>query len=411
MRRRTTLQVAALAGAVGLLAAACAPPDSGDDGGGGDGGASVAPEDVPETPSEPVTLNILDVAGNAKLTEPMVDQFIEENPDIISSVTWESGGAPDLVGAVQPQVDSGNISIDLVMTGNDGLSAGIDQDLWIPIVDEFGDRVPNQANYIEPAAAMQELAEGYGVVTTYYPSGPLLQYDPEVVSDVPSTPEEVLAWAEANPGDFGYARPANSGPGRTWLMGLPYLLGDEDPSDPENGWDNTWEYLTELNQYIDNYPTGTGQVITNMADGTWAMTPITTGWDIEPRANGQEPARIEAAAFDEFTWVTDAHYAVIPQGQSADKISAILNLLNYILTPEVNAMAYDHGYFYPGPSVEGATLDLAPEESQQVIAEFGRDWYDDLIESMPTTTPLPPDAMVLAFDIWDREIGAGKYEG
>ena len=66
-------------------------------------------------------------------------------------------------------------------------------------------------------------------MTTYYPSGPLLQYNPDVVSDVPTTPEEVLAWAEANPGDFGYARPANSGPGRTWLMGLPYLLGDEDP--------------------------------------------------------------------------------------------------------------------------------------------------------------------------------------
>src|SRR5699024_6471303 len=132
MRRRTTLQVAALAAAVGLLGAACSPPESGD-GGGGDGGASAAPEDVPETPSEPVTLNILDVACNAKLTEPMVEQFVAEHPEIISSVTWESGGAPDLVGAVQPQVDSGNISIDLVMTGNDGLSAGIDQDLWIPI--------------------------------------------------------------------------------------------------------------------------------------------------------------------------------------------------------------------------------------------------------------------------------------
>src|SRR5690625_8033553 len=100
------------------------------------------------------------------------------------------------------------------MTGNDGLSAGIDQDLWIPIVDEFGDRIPNQGSYIEPAAAMQELAQGFGVVTTYYPSGPLLQYNPDVVTDVPSTPEEVLDWAEANPGDFGYARPANPGPGR-----------------------------------------------------------------------------------------------------------------------------------------------------------------------------------------------------
>jgi len=91
-------------------------------------------------------------------------------------------------------------------------------------------------------------------------------------------------------------------------------------------------------------------------------------------------------------------------------MSAILNLLQFILTPETNAMAYDAGYFYPGPSIEGATLDLAPQESQDIIAQFGRDWYDDLIEEMPKTTPLPPADMVLAFDIWDREIGSGKYE-
>jgi putative spermidine/putrescine transport system substrate-binding protein len=367
--------------------------------------------DVPETPSEPVTLNILDVAGNQKLTGPMVDAFVEDHPDIISSVSWESAGSPDLVGTIKPQVDSGDLSVDLVMTGNDGLSAGIEQDLWIPLVDDFGDRLTNMDGYLEPAAAMQELADGYGVVTTYYPSGPLLQYDPAVVTDVPSTADELLAWAQANPGKFGYARPANSGPGRTFLMGLPYILGDEDPSDPENGWDKTWQYLRELGETIDTYPTGTGQVISNMADGTWSLIPTTTGWDIEPRAVGNEPAEIEAAPFDEFTWVTDAHYAVVPQGQSADKLSAIVNLLEYVLEPETNAMAYDSGYFYPGPAVEGATLDMAPQESQDLLAEFGRDWYDDLIEEMPKTTPLPPAKMVTAFDIWDREIGSGKYEG
>jgi len=296
------------------------------------------------------------------------------------------------------------------MTGNDGLSAGIEQDLWEPIVADFGDRLTNMDNYIEPAAAMQGLAGDFGVVTTYYPSGPLLQYDPTVVTDVPSTPEELLAWAQANPGKFGYARPANSGPGRTFLMGLPYMLGDSDPSDPENGWDKTWAYLKELGQTISSYPTGTGQVITNMADGTWSLIPTTTGWDINPRALGNEPTTIEAAPFDDFTWVTDAHYAVVPKGQDPEKMSAILNLLQFILTPETNAMAYDAGYFYPGPSIEGATLDLAPQESQDIIAEFGRDWYDALIEEMPKTTPLPPADMVLAFDIWDREIGSGKYE-
>lgn len=401
----------ALAGAAALAfsLAACAPPAAP----GGESPASPgtsAPAGVPDKPSAPVALNILDVAGNLKLTKPMIESFAAANPDVISSVTFETGGAPDVIGLVKPQVDTGNLSIDLVLTGNDGLSSGIGQGLWIQVVNEHGDRISNQANYLEEAAAMQELADGYGVVVTYYPSGPLLQYDPAVVTDVPSTPEELLAWAKAHPSKFGYARPANSGPGRTFLMGLPYILGDSDPTDPENGWEKTWAYLKDLGQYIDNYPTGTGQVITNLGDGTWAMIPTTTGWEIEPRTDGRLPNTLEAAHFDTFTWVTDAHYAAIPKGQSPDKISAILLLLQDMLTPEQNAKAYDNGYFYPGPAIKGATLDLAPAETQQIINEYRRDWFDALIDSEPKTTPLPPAEMVKAFDIWDREVGAGKYQ-
>jgi putative spermidine/putrescine transport system substrate-binding protein len=391
-----------------MLLGACSAPSSGTPENAP--AASAGGSDVPDKPSAPVTLNILDVAGNQKLTGPMVDKFVQEHPDIVSAVTWESAGAPDLVGTIKPQVESKNLSIDLVMTGTDGLSAGIAQNLWVPIVDDYGDRLTNMDNYLEPAAKMQELAAGFGVVTTYYPSGPLLQFDPAVVTDVPKNPAELLAWAKANPGKFGYARPANSGPGRTFLMGLPYMLGDTDPSDPVNGWTKTWAYLKELGQTIDSYPTGTGQVVTNMADGTWSLIPTTTGWDINPRALAQEPATIEAAPFDDFTWVTDAHYAAIPVGQSADKVSAIVNLLQYMLTPETNAIAFDSGYFYPGPSIKGATLDKAPQASQDVIGEFGRDWYDALIEKMPKATPLPPAEMVKAFDLWDREVGSGKFE-
>lgn len=399
-RRSATAGIIAAGAAVGM--AACSAPGSG----GGSGTDDAPAEDVPETPSEPVTVNIFDVAGAQKELGPMIEKWVEDNPEIISSVNFESGDAPSLVGQIKPQVDSGRLEVDLVLTGNDGLSAGIGSDLWIPLIDAYGDRLGNQADYLEAAAAMQELASGFGIVLSYYPSGPLLQYDPEKVDQVPTTPDELLAWAKENPGKFGYARPANSGPGRTFLMGLPYILGDTDPKDPENGWEKTWEYLKELGQYVDNYPSGTGQVISNMADGSWVMIPTTTGWDINPRATGQLPAEFEAAAFEEFTWVTDAHYAVIPVGQSADKISALLNLLNGILEPEYNAMAYDEGYFYPGPAIEGATLDLAPEESQKVVEEFGRDWYDELIDSAPQETPLEPDVMVKAFDLWDREVGS-----
>ena len=399
----------ALLSTVAVLAIAvtgCTAPNS----------APVAPvktakaSNVPAKPSAPVALNILDVAGAQKEVGQMVTDYATAHPDIISAVTWETGGAPDLVGTIKPQVDSGSLQVDLVFTGNDGLSAGIGENLWVPIAKDYSDRLSNQKNYLDPAAKMQALADGFGAVVSYYPSGPLLQYNPDFVKTVPRNPQQLLAWAKANPGKFGYARPANSGPGRTFLMGLPYILGDKDPKDPVNGWAKTWAYLKDLGQYVSNYPTGTGQVITNMADGTWDMIPTTTGWDINPRATGTEPTKIKAAAFDKFTWVTDAHYAVVPKGQSADKMAAILDLLQNMLTPQQNAKAYDTGYFYPGPAIKGATLAQAPQASQDVVKTYGRDWYDALIAKMPKQTPLAPDRLVKAFDIWDRTVGVGKYK-
>ena len=64
----------------------------------------------------------------------------------------------------------------------------------------------------------------------------------------------------------------------------------------------------------------------------------------------------------------------------------------------------------PGPAVEGVTLDMAPAESQQVINEFGRADYGDLIGSYPTVLPLSNTAMGAMFDKWDREIGAGMIK-
>ena len=77
---------------------------------------------------------------------------------------------------------------------------------------------------------------------------------PTRVKDVPDTAEGLLAWCKAHPGKFMYARPSNSGPGRTFVMGLPYLLGDKDPMDPVNGWEKTWAYLKELDGCIEYYP-------------------------------------------------------------------------------------------------------------------------------------------------------------
>jgi putative spermidine/putrescine transport system substrate-binding protein len=424
----------AAAAVLAMLATACGAPEAPDAGAGttaaeapiseapgatetaaptaGDTGAgdteAPTPEEAPA--GEPVTLNVIDVAGNLQLTQSMIDAYVEANPDKVSQVNYDQAPSPDLAGRIRAQQEGGDLQTDLVLTGTDGLAAGIEFGLWEEIVPAYEETGANLEEILmEPAFNMQSLAQGFGVVITYYPSGPLLEYDPAQVDDPPSTPEELLAWAEANPGKFMYARPANSGPGRTFLMGLPYLLGDEDPQDPES-WDNTWAYLEQLGEHIEYYPTGTTQTMTELGQGVRAMVASTTGWDINPRALGTVPKEAEVAFFDDFTWVTDAHYFVVPEGVDDAKMEVLLDLLAWIHTPEENAKAYDAGYFFPGPAVEGATIDMAPEESRAILEEFGRPEYEAAIADNPKELPLDAEALVLAFDMWDRRIGEGKVQ-
>jgi putative spermidine/putrescine transport system substrate-binding protein len=403
IHRRTTALISGVLVA-GVLAACGAPSSPKDQAGGQSSG------DVPDKPSKPVVLNILDVAGNLQLTQGMIDDFVKQHPDVISKVTYSKAPAPDLVGKIKAQQGAGRVDIGLVLTGTDGLSAGAEQGLWEQLLPKHADRLSNMQGYLEPAAKMQELAQGYGVTVTYYPSGPLLEYMPSKVANPPTTADELMAYAKANPGKFEYARPANSGPGRTFLMGLPYVLGDKDPKDPINGWDKTWAYLKELDKYIDRYQSGTTATMKDLGNGTVNMVASTTGWDINPRVLGTVPESAKVTTLEGFHWVTDAHYAVVPKGASTDQQAAVLQLVQFMLTKEQQAKAYDDGYFYPGPAIAGVDISMAPEKSQQAIQKYGRPEYDKLIADNPKEVPLENASMVAAFDKWDREIGGSKID-
>ena len=51
---------------------------------------------------------------------------------------------------------------------------------------------------------------------------------------------------------------------------------------------------------------------------------------------------------------------------------------------------------------------MAPDESQKIIKEFGRDEYAAAIAGNPQEAPLPPEKMVYAFARWDEQVGAQK---
>jgi len=389
-RRRAAHQIASVAVVIGTMFA-LAP------------GSAFA-----QAPKSPVTINVVDVAGNLALTQDAMQNFASKNPNLIAKINFTKAPAPELPGKLKAMQAANRSDIDLVLTGTDFLAAGIEQGLLEKILPAHAAKFPNLMGNYQPAAAkMQELAGDYGIEVAFMPAGPLLEYNPDKVKQVPTTPQELLAWCKANPNRLIYARPANSGPGRTFVMGLPYLLGDKDPKNPAS-WDKTWAYLKELNSCIEYYPTGTGAVMKELGEGSRDMTVTMTGWDLNPRILGIVPKAYKVAPFKGMTWVNDAHFMVVPKGVPAEKMNVVLDLMAYMLKPEAQALTYDKGYFYPGPAVKNVPLSMAPKESQDAIKEFGRPEYDKWLSEFPHTQSLEAKAQVEMFRLWDQQVGAAK---
>jgi putative spermidine/putrescine transport system substrate-binding protein len=392
MDSMTTTRRALMGGAAGLAAF-------------GTRGAPAAT--APALPPAPVMLNVIDVAGQLQLTQRAMEAYAKANPKLVAKISFSQAPAPELPGKLKAQQDAGRVDIDLVLTGTDGLAAGIDQKLWVPLVTDYASALPNLADiYLPGALKMQALAQGQAVCVVFCPAGPIIEFMPDAVKQPPKTAQELLDWTRGHPKRFIYARPANSGPGRTFLQGLPYILGDRDPMDPDKGWDKTWDYLVELGKNIEYYPTGTGAVMKELAEGSRDMIASHLGWDLNPRILGVVPMEAQIGTLAGFHWVTDAQYWAIPRGVSPDKLAVLLDMTRYMLGKPAQAMTWDKGYFYPGPAVKDVPLSMAPQESQDAVNSVRRDFIDKLITEVPSEVPLPADRLVFAFQRWDQQVGA-----
>ena len=84
-----------------IVLSACGSPNS------GGGAKDVTPGQVPQNPEHPVTLNIIDVAGNLQLTQGMIDEFVKTHPKVIKKVTYTKATAPELPGKIKAQQNAG----------------------------------------------------------------------------------------------------------------------------------------------------------------------------------------------------------------------------------------------------------------------------------------------------------------
>lgn len=359
--------------------------------------------------AKPVKLSIIDVAGNLALTKDAIEAFKAANPNLVSDIEYIKLTAPELPSKIKAQQMAGNLDTTMVLTGYDAMASGLEQGIYMQLMPQYSSAFKGVVDkYVTGAKGAYDLFKGYGMVITFCPGGPMLTYNPDKVPNPPKTADELLAWAKANPGKFLYARPANSGPGRAFLMGLPYILGDKDPKDPAT-WDKTWAYLKELGKYIDYYPSGTGVTFKELGEGTRWMIASHLGWDMQQRILATIPANFQGCFLNHTTFVTDAHFMAVPKGLDKDRMAVTIELMKWLMSPNAQAYTYDDGYFYPGPAIKGVPLSMAPAASQQRVGAAMRPAYDKAVADLPSTTQLSPSAMVKAFDMWDQLIGSQSH--
>ena len=117
-------------------------------------------------PKGPVTINIVDVAGNLALTQDAMEAYQKKNPNLVAKFNFTKAPSPELPGKLKAMQGAGRSDIDLVLTGTDFLAAGIEQGLLIKVLPEHAAKFPNlRANYQPAAAKMQELASDQGIAS------------------------------------------------------------------------------------------------------------------------------------------------------------------------------------------------------------------------------------------------------
>jgi putative spermidine/putrescine transport system substrate-binding protein len=363
---------------------------------------------MPASAQQPITISILDNGGDLASTGVIIENYKKAFPNKVKEIKIQRGPAPETPAKIKAQQDAGRADINLILTGQDAGSVLAANKQLIQLFPAYDKMFPKD-ELKEEAKILQDEGGGYLIPTVVNAGGPVFVYNPKRVPNPPKTADQLLAWAKANPKRFLYARPANSGPGRSIMCGLPFILGDKAPMDPEKGWDKAWAFMKELGQSMEYYPTGTLFTLREFAqEQRWMIAGIME-WDMKPRAEGVIPPESKITVLDNTTFIIDGHYWGIPKGVPQNEVEVLLDMMKFMRRVDQQVLTYKA---FIGPTIKAASLDKAPADIRDYMKEFWRPEYDQIGpgKKYKMASQLPFKELMYAMDRWDREIGAQQIK-
>ncbi|THF86758.1 extracellular solute-binding protein [Deinococcus sp. KSM4-11] len=339
----------------------------------------------------PTTLNLYsegDVNVKDLWEKNLIPLFQKANPTIKVNLVFSAHGAnsQSTLDRMAAAKQAGKVSGVDILEGpvEDAASKGLLDKLSVQKVPLLARVSPN----------VLARAGSFGV--PYRASSVVLAYDSSKVKTPPRTLSALIDWIGKNPGQFTYNAPDTGGSGnalvtRIMKLGIPASASTTFETDYDAGMEKYWEQgfttlkklapnLYQNGQYSQNN-VGTLQLL---GKGAITMGPVWSDMGLSYLAQGLLPANIKLTQIDPPLSGGAAYIGVA--ADSANKAAAY-TFLNWLLTPDVQAIVADKMNGYPGvqlkympAAVQQKFGDMAGDYSFGFSSKFNADmtrmWYE-----------------------------------
>jgi putative spermidine/putrescine transport system substrate-binding protein len=278
--------------------------------------------------------------------------------------------------------------VDIWETQPSIVEQGIPEGLWDRLSVKL---IPNLTRV--PASKL-EVSDYYGV--PYRGSSVVLAYNSEFVKNPPSTYDELVAWIKANPGKFTYCDPNTGGSGEAFVAAAIYkfvqaskFAGKSYDAKEEAAWGPAWQLLKDLQPAMYNkgfHPNGNVGVLQLLGQQNIWMATVWSDQGLDFYKRGQLPKAMKFLQLAPPLFGSDST-VTLPAGSA--HLEGALTLLNWLLTPDAQAMVIDQVSGYPGidwkympESVRNKFKDVAkppaPFPNARYEADIKRLWHEQV---------------------------------
>lgn len=372
IRKQSALTLLTLTTVTAALLTGCGSTTNSDNGnaanaGGTNAGGNAAPANAP---AKPVEFNFYFTGSeNVKnLWDTLIPMFEKDHAGVkVNEVYVPSGtGAQPTYDRIlaAKQAGKGSGGIDLYEDGLANVTQGQKDDLWDTLDPA---KIANLASV--DANTLKDVAN---LAIPYRASAVVLAYNSEKVQTPPKTLDELFAWIKAHPERFAYNDPSTGGAGSSFVTTTLYDKLSEDAihsndASIEKQWDTGFDTLKGLGKYVYGkgiYPKKNQGTLDLLISGEVDMIPAWSDMALEQIGNGQLPATTKIAQITP-GFNGGPTYLMVPK--LSDKKDAVNEFLDFVLSPEAQAVVVTKMHGFPGIQLSNMPQDI--QDSFKGVAE------------------------------------------